>query len=841
MRGSSCNTLLVLVPLYPFLPRERFPPVQIRLFLPRVLLLALAAWLWACGPTRADTRRPELRGFWADGFNEGYKTPQQIDTLLQRLHDAHCNAVFAQMRKGGDAYYASHYEPWATDDNQHFDALACLIDRAHRMQPRIAVHAWINTCAVGQGVKHPGYHVAQIHPEWLSVNSRGNADDGEVRKVDLGDPDAADWTFRLYLDVVRHYDVDGIHFDFVRYGSPGFGYNPVSVNRFLRQLPTGYRIKPYKRGGILQYIAPAENGGANVVLPAPDDTAWKQWRRDQVTNFVRKVYAFASRIKPRVVVSAATIAWGNGPHNEAEWERKSAAMNRVFQDWRGWQQEGILDLACPMTYFAGRRGLEYERTWYTWISGHQYGRASAIAVGNWQLSIPQALAQMRVARSPAANGRRPYGVMLYSYAGTGTGPKPGKRGLQELEQQPEFYAMLGQPSPYAAAPPFARDVPLPSMAWKEHPTRGIVKGFVRTDAMTPLDGASVTLEPQRRGEAQSGGQGAGQARSIAKRYARRVDGTGFYAFVDVPPGVYTARVSSPQEMKNSRVEPQRIVVQAGQASADDFWVQTSRTVEVAAVETVASLQTIARHVPTDSRALGGQTASQVRVDGLTVLIGTDTWPQNLYAQDKAGACLHVRLAAAPLVPFQPGDVVSVMGLPAKDGQEPLLDSASACLTDMALVPEPMPLPAPSGISPVAGSNTDAGFTRIQGRVLESGADGFVLDEGGRRIQVSLAGRKDFGVEAGALLPAPPRPGSLVRVTGYLHPIQTVPVQPNDKVKQFDLLPRYSADIVIVAPPPLSGASWLSRTLPIVLTIAALLAAFFWYSLRRRAQPFSPGA
>ena len=54
------------------------------------------------------------------------------------------------MRKGGDAYYASHYEPWATDDSQHFDALACLIDRAHRMQPPIAVHAWINTCAVGR-------------------------------------------------------------------------------------------------------------------------------------------------------------------------------------------------------------------------------------------------------------------------------------------------------------------------------------------------------------------------------------------------------------------------------------------------------------------------------------------------------------------------------------------------------------------------------------------------------------------------------------------------------------------------------------------------------------------
>ena len=528
--------------------------MQIRLFPPSILTLMLAACLWVCLPQHAHAQRPELRGFWADGFNEGYKTPQQIDTLLQRLHDAHCNAIFAQMRKGGDAYYASHYEPWATDDGAHFDALACLIDRAHRMKPPHRCSR-LDQYLRGRAGAEASWLSCRANPSRMAaLNAQGKADDGEVRKVDLGDPDAADWTFRLYLDVVRHYDVDGIHFDFVRYGSPNFGYNPVSVRRFLKQLPMGYKMKPYKRGGITRRRtgenlseSRRENRDeiSGAILPAPDDPAWKQWRRDQVTNFVRKVYACASQIKPQVVVSAATIAWGNGPHNEAEWQQKSAAMNRVFQDWRGWQQEGILDLACPMTYFAGRRGLEYERTWQAWISGHQYGRASAVAVGNWQLTFPQTLAQMRVARSQNASGRRPYGVMLYSYAGTSTGPKPGKAGLHELELQPEFYAMLGQPSAYAKTPPFAADVPLPPMAWKEHATRGILKGFVqRTRDMIPVDGALVTLEPQRR--ERHGKQAAGQAKS-AKRYTRRVDGTGFYAFVDLPPGVYTVRVIAAEE------------------------------------------------------------------------------------------------------------------------------------------------------------------------------------------------------------------------------------------------------------------------------------------------------
>ena len=342
-----------------------FVPVgMVNLSPPKTIAVFWLAWcaLLCVSPARADAPRRELRAFWADGFNEGYKTPQQIDTLLQRLHDAHCNAIFAQIRKGGDAYYASHYEPWATDDAGHFDALACLVERAHRMQPRIAVHAWINSCAVSTGAKHPGYHIAQLHPEWLSCDWRGNSDDGEVRKIDLGNPDGADWTFRLYLDVLRHYDVDGIHFDFVRYGSRRFGYNPVSVARFFRQLPPGYKIKPLMRNGVAQRFPDSQGTLAGQIVPDPADPAWKQWRRDQVTNFVRKVYAFAAQIKPRAVVSAATIAWGNGPHNEQEWIDKSAAMNHCVSGLAQLAARGRSRPGLPNDLFCGaaRPGISSE-------------------------------------------------------------------------------------------------------------------------------------------------------------------------------------------------------------------------------------------------------------------------------------------------------------------------------------------------------------------------------------------------------------------------------------------------------------------------------------------------
>ena len=78
---------------------------------------------------------------------------------------------------------------------------------------------------------------------------------------------------------MKNYEVDGIHFDFVRYGSTDgkgrFGYNPSSVSRFNAR---------YGRSG----------------QPAWTDSLWKQWRRDQVTalgnglEHSREVYAYPS-------------------------------------------------------------------------------------------------------------------------------------------------------------------------------------------------------------------------------------------------------------------------------------------------------------------------------------------------------------------------------------------------------------------------------------------------------------------------------------------------------------------------------------------------------------------
>ena len=734
-----------------------------------VLILVLTLGLWMGMPLAgAQEARPELRAFWADGYSEGFKTPEQVDTLLQRLHDAHCNAIFAQMRKGGDAYYASRYEPWAKDDTAHFDALACLIAKAHAMTPPIAVHAWINTCAVGGNGTNP-FNIVHLHRDWLSLNPKGEDFDGEATKIDPGNPDAAEWTFRIYLDVARHYDVDGIHFDFVRYGGREWGYNPLSVARFQQQFGAQPGIKQIE----------------GTDLPAPDDTAWKQWRRDQVTNLVRKVYVHAAQVHPKLVVSAAVITWADAPHTEEEWFTKSAAMNRTLQDWRGWLEEGMIDLACPMTYFQADTHTDWQRNWSEFVKNHQYHRAATIAVGTWFNTIGQSLDFIQNARQPSAKGRRPYGVMLYCYSGTNAGDtKDAKGKRQELQYQPAFYTALSQPmqpassnaastgtasgahsSSTGTAPPFTADAPLPPMPWKTEPRAGYLKGFALTATLDPVDGAIVTVRAQ------------------GKKQTRRTDGTGFYAFVDLPPGEATVTLAAPGYQKQQA----KAKITAGQVATAHFTLGSAAS---PLVNTFAALQNAL--LPQGS----GMYGPPIRMQNLLVRIGTDTFPGNLYVQDSEGTMLRVRLANPPLLPFQPGDVVSVNGTLLSVEGEMTLDRAIVRLTDILpqdAMPAPKQVTEASLNEPVLPRCAGA---KIEGILAEVTPQSLTLDTEGKRILIPLAGRKEFGVESTQLQITPPLPGSKIQAEGVL----TTGTAADGKTPQLRLHLNDSQSLKILAPP-----------------------------------------
>ena len=412
----------------------------------------------------------------------------------------HANAVFVQMRKRADAYYQSHYEGWAQDDPTQFDALAYLCRHAHEAgHPRIQVHAWINAAAVGGNASAGA--LTKLHPEWLSLSDTGADFDGEATKIDPGNPQAADWTFRVYMDVVRHYDVDGIHLDFIRYGGDGktaghWGYNAVSVARYNARYGT-------------------------TGQPAWNDPRWQAWRREQVTDLVRRVYVAATALKPHLVVSAATICWGDAPPSDRAYETKSASYTEVFAPFRDWMREGILDLNCPMAYFGLPKAAARWAGWNTFAKNHAYGRQVAMGVGAYLNPVPETLALLQNARKPTAAGHAGAGAVVYCYESPS-----GADGVEHEGDTALFTAITRV---------WTRTVPVPPMSWKTHPTTGALMGTLLSgDNLTPEDGVEVTAVNDE----------ADVTRTV------RADGNGFFAFAGLPPGTFP-----------------RLVVQAGQVTS----------------------------------------------------------------------------------------------------------------------------------------------------------------------------------------------------------------------------------------------------------------------------------
>lgn len=152
-----------------------------------------------------------------------------------------------------------------------------------------------------------------MHPDWLSSNNAGAKWAGDTPtsgnyQFDQGHPAVQKHTFDVVMDILTRYDVDGIHFDYVRYSDYGsslnyqpWGYNPVALARYKK----------------LKNVS---------ATPAPGDATWLQWRRDQVTALVRKVYLNAWAVKRNVRISAALIAYGNPPADLslASWQAKES-------------------------------------------------------------------------------------------------------------------------------------------------------------------------------------------------------------------------------------------------------------------------------------------------------------------------------------------------------------------------------------------------------------------------------------------------------------------------------------------------------------------------------------
>jgi len=473
---------------------------------------------------------PEIRAVWVDAFHEGIRSPEEIARLIDVATRAHLNTLIVQVRRRGDALYTGGLEPPLDDPHYDpsFDALAAVVTAAHAAG--LQVHAWINAMPAWRDEAPPRdpRHVFNLHGIsaqgdacWLTSARSGTTRFPVGYFLDPGHPAARDHLVSVYLDIVRRYDVDGIHFDYIRYpetepslvrGSD-VGYNPVSVARF--QQATG-----------------------RTDVPEPGDEAWIRWRRLQVTQLVRRISIEARALKPALEVSAAVIAWGRPPASPADYPNV-APMQRIFQDWQGWLAEGLLDLAVPMNY--AREHDNRVRGWFDgWIAFEKRAKAAqqlAVGVGAYLNTPDQTLAQIRRVRAREKKAVAD-GFSIYSYFQPAAPPAPPAPPASAAgAPAPPLPAPAPPPDPNrldflvkgAGAEPPAVSGParVPVMPWLATPTRGRLAGTVTDPSGRGVEQVSVRVR-----------------RTGWFRRTRRTvtDANGWFGMINLKPGTYEIRL-----------------------------------------------------------------------------------------------------------------------------------------------------------------------------------------------------------------------------------------------------------------------------------------------------------
>ncbi len=205
--------------------------------IPCILVILLSTVFYA----QTNPPKRELRGVWVASLGIDWPTrvgSSQADVEIQKqsiadLFDFHksinLNAIFFHVRPHCDAVYKSSYEPWSqyltgaqglAPADTTYDPLQVAVEEAHKRG--MELHAWLNPYRAllsgGNVSSVSPKHVIKKHPEWI-IKCSGS----EYRFLDPGNPRVREYLVKIIMDIVRRYDVDGIHFDDYFYPYSDYG------------------------------------------------------------------------------------------------------------------------------------------------------------------------------------------------------------------------------------------------------------------------------------------------------------------------------------------------------------------------------------------------------------------------------------------------------------------------------------------------------------------------------------------------------------------------------------------------------------------------------------------
>ena len=298
----------------------------------RILSVILVLAMLVPAAYAAQPAQDGMRGVWVSSVaNIDYPSQQglsadqlksEADTILNNIAAMGLNTVFLQVRPSADALYQSALFPWSRyvsgttgqAPDGDFDVLAYWVEGAHSRG--LQLHAWLNPYRITRDGKEeldslPETSPAKQHPEWV-VEYEGNY------YFNPGLPAVQQLVVDGAAEIVRNYDVDGIHLD--DYFYPGTDFNDAAA---------------YARYG-------------------EDFDDIGDWRRDNVNTLIASLDETVHAINPELSfgVSPAGI-WDNKADNPKGSDTNGRSSYReIYCDSVEWVKRGTVDYICPQLYWS---------------------------------------------------------------------------------------------------------------------------------------------------------------------------------------------------------------------------------------------------------------------------------------------------------------------------------------------------------------------------------------------------------------------------------------------------------------------------------------------------------
>ncbi|MBO0358872.1 family 10 glycosylhydrolase [Hymenobacter sp. BT186] len=322
----------------------------------------------SCRPATADVPpKRELRGVWIatveniDWPSSRNLTPEQQRREYIRMLDQQqrngINAVFVQVRPASDAFYQSALEPWSRwltgtqgkAPSPAYDPLPFLIEEAHNRG--MEFHAWFNPYRASMDSvtrRLAPNHPFRQHPEWFLRYA------GKLL-YNPGLPEVRQYINRVILDVVRRYDIDGVHFDDYFY--------------------------PYPEAG--QVI----HDEAAFAQFNPDSLTLPNWRRQNVNFLIRDLHDSIQHAKRWVKFGVSPFGVWMNQRNDPEGSATSAfeGYSGLYADAREWTRQGWVDYILPQLYWSSSFKVAAYPVLVEWWTRNRFGRHLYIGQGAYRM------------------------------------------------------------------------------------------------------------------------------------------------------------------------------------------------------------------------------------------------------------------------------------------------------------------------------------------------------------------------------------------------------------------------------------------------------------------------